>query len=324
MTEKTTFEGWCIVELMGHNQIAGKVSEKTMAGTTLLRVDVPTTDKRPAYTKFFGGAAIYAITPVEQSVAVAMAEALNEPPIQEWRLRTVEPAKRLTGPDAPSYSVALEEGDSFASDFVPPDPPDWEGVEADLEKDKAAAVEWARDLLAIGDFVIVDTETTGFDAHDEVIQIGVVDQDGKVLLETLIKPGQSIKNHLYHGITDEMVNDAPSFPEIFEKLQAAFKGKKVLAYNWDYDSKMINQMCRKHELPVWGDDGECVMEMYAQFNGEWDIYHGNYRWKKLRDALAALGLKHEDFGEKEHDACTDARATLAVIKKMAEWTPAAG
>ena len=78
MSEESTFEGWCIVELFGHQQIAGKVSEKNMAGTTLLRVDVPKTSKRPAFTKFFGGGAIYAITPVEQAVAEAMAEALNE------------------------------------------------------------------------------------------------------------------------------------------------------------------------------------------------------------------------------------------------------
>jgi len=64
MTEETTFEGWCIVELFGHQQIAGKVSEKSMAGTTLLRVDVPKTSQRPAFTKFYGGGAIYAIMPV--------------------------------------------------------------------------------------------------------------------------------------------------------------------------------------------------------------------------------------------------------------------
>ena len=313
MTEETTFEGWCIVELFGHAQIAGKVSEKTMAGTTLLRVDVPETSKRPAYTKFYGGAAIYAMTPVEQSVAVAMAEALNEPPIQEWKLRTIEPSRQLDAlePDDVPFGIGVEM----------PDLEEWDGVEANLPKDKAAAVEWARDLIAEGNFVIIDTETTGFDAHDEIIQFGVINQDGETVLETLIKPDQSIQNHQYHGITDEMVKDAPSFPDVFEKVKAALKDKKVLAYNWAYDSKMLNQVCRKYGVPEWGSEGECVMEMYAQFNGEWNDYHGNYRWKKLREALAAFGLKHEDFGEKEHDACTDARATLAVIKKMAGWTP---
>ena len=93
-TTETTFEGWCIVELMGHQQISGKVSEKAMFGTSLMRVDVPATDVRPAYTKFYGGSAIYAITPVEEAVAVAMANAYNEVPIQEWRIRrAVEEAK---------------------------------------------------------------------------------------------------------------------------------------------------------------------------------------------------------------------------------------
>lgn len=63
------FETWAIVELMGHQALAGHVSEQQLAGTTMLRVDVPETDGHPAFTRLVGAAAIYALTPVSESVA---------------------------------------------------------------------------------------------------------------------------------------------------------------------------------------------------------------------------------------------------------------
>ena len=92
---ETKFEQHCIVEIMGHQQIAGLVSEQVIAGTAFVRVDVPATSSRAGYTKFYGGAAIYSITPVEASVAQAMAEGLNQPPIEVWRLKAIGPGHQV-------------------------------------------------------------------------------------------------------------------------------------------------------------------------------------------------------------------------------------
>lgn len=35
------FESWCIVELFGHQRIAGLVTEQTIGGCNFVRVDVP-------------------------------------------------------------------------------------------------------------------------------------------------------------------------------------------------------------------------------------------------------------------------------------------
>lgn len=332
MTDNGKFEQWCIIELFGHSQIAGKVTEQAIGGGSFIRVDVPKTSKRPGFTKFFGPSAIYAITPVEKAIALAMAEALNEAPIEEYRLKTVEVGRQLAAPFSGDEPFGDDEDDELFGDWVQEadaarDAEEAEAADEDaatlddetIRDDRAAAVTWARTLLE-GEFVIIDTETTGFDSHDEIIQIAVIDQDGETVFECLVKPEQTIANHRYHGITDEMVQDAPGFPAIHEQLTQALHGKTRVAYNLDYDGRMLNQACDKHDLPrfLW-EGGYCAMEMFAQFYGEWNDYHGNYRWKKLREALAHFGLKHEDFGEKEHDAGTDARATLAVIRKMAEW-----
>ena len=58
---QTKFEEWALVELFGHQKIIGKVSESVLAGGAFLRVDVPESQAKPAYTRFFGPGAIYSI-----------------------------------------------------------------------------------------------------------------------------------------------------------------------------------------------------------------------------------------------------------------------
>ena len=85
ITEK--FESWAIVELFGHNKIAGKCSEQNIAGNNMLRIDVPETDKNPAFTRLLGHAAIYAINPVTEEVATHWAKMLRIAPITAWDVR---------------------------------------------------------------------------------------------------------------------------------------------------------------------------------------------------------------------------------------------
>lgn len=81
------FESWAIVELFGHNKIAGKCSEQNVAGSNMLRIDVPETDINPAFTRLLGHAAIYAINPVTEEVATHWAKMLHCAPINIWDVR---------------------------------------------------------------------------------------------------------------------------------------------------------------------------------------------------------------------------------------------
>jgi hypothetical protein len=70
MSEQVSkFEEWAVVELFGHQRIAGKVSEAVLGGCAFLRVDVPATTDRQPYTKYFGNGAIYGMTPCSEEVA---------------------------------------------------------------------------------------------------------------------------------------------------------------------------------------------------------------------------------------------------------------
>ena len=100
------FEAWCVVELYGHNRIVGLVSEQSIGGAMMVRVDVPDvqreaskseyvdgryvstkyTETIPAFTKFFGQGAIYAITPVSEEIARAMASSMAAKPISAFEI----------------------------------------------------------------------------------------------------------------------------------------------------------------------------------------------------------------------------------------------
>jgi hypothetical protein len=76
---------WAIVELFGHSQIAGAISEEEIAGGMFLRVDVPAViEGQEDFTRYFGAGAIYSITPVAEEIARKAIEALRPKPVTVW------------------------------------------------------------------------------------------------------------------------------------------------------------------------------------------------------------------------------------------------
>lgn len=90
-TEK--FEQWALVELFGHQRIAGRVSEQTVGGCAFVRVDVPALEAQDsaaptqAMTKLYGQGAIYAMTFVDEPTARMLARQLRVQPISTYELR---------------------------------------------------------------------------------------------------------------------------------------------------------------------------------------------------------------------------------------------
>lgn len=80
---------WAIVELMGHQQIAGAVSEQQLGGN-FLRIDVPETTQQGAFSRLVNpNTAVYAINPVTEDVARLKAEQLQVKPLEPWDIQTM-------------------------------------------------------------------------------------------------------------------------------------------------------------------------------------------------------------------------------------------
>lgn len=119
MAEQKKVEFWGVVELFGHNQVAGLVSEATLGGCSFVRVDVPEAEGRQAFTKYYGQGAIYAMHPCSEELARAAAAELHGrgapmpvyiPDLEEAH-RVIREANRLRQGHALQLAAAPEAAD---------------------------------------------------------------------------------------------------------------------------------------------------------------------------------------------------------------------
>lgn len=82
----STFDHWAIVELFGHQRIAGRVTEANVGGCHFIRLDVPATKDAPAFTRLLGQGAIYAINIVTEEIARLAAEAFRAAPVNVYEI----------------------------------------------------------------------------------------------------------------------------------------------------------------------------------------------------------------------------------------------
>ncbi len=176
------------------------------------------------------------------------------------------------------------------------------------------AQQWLRENC-----LILDAETTGLGDDAEIVEITIIDTAGRVLLNTLVKPRSVIPASAtaIHGITNELVADAPSWPHVCRSLYDIISGRKVVIYNSDFDTRILDQtnddwgitIHFKIERPTF----ECAMLAYAEFYGQ-NSERGGYKWQKLTAAAEQQGVIIEGT---PHRALSDCLTTLGVIKAMA-------
>lgn len=77
-----TFDEWCILEVMGHRRLAGRLTEHEIAGAGFLRLDVPSD---PPVTQYYRPDSVFAVHPVSEETARAAARR-PAPPVQRWEL----------------------------------------------------------------------------------------------------------------------------------------------------------------------------------------------------------------------------------------------
>lgn len=175
---------------------------------------------------------------------------------------------------------------------------------------RKAAIEYAQAKLALRP-VYVDTETTGLGRDAEIIEICVLDHDGQVLIDTLVKPIQKIPWFVtanVHGITSPMVARSPTWRNIWPDVAATLVGRQVAVFNAAFDERMMRQSHAVHRLrwQLPGSEFFCVMQTYAQFCG------------RLTN-LAAASQKCRLSAEITHRARADAELARGVLRYVGNY-----
>jgi DNA polymerase III subunit epsilon len=159
--------------------------------------------------------------------------------------------------------------------------------------------------------VFLDLETTGLNPRsDEIVEIGILDADGQVLLDALVRP---VRHRSWpgaqrvHGIAPADVQDAPTLDALRPRIIEAVSDAQVVIYNAPFDARFL-----RFELEV-SAEVRCAMREFAEVLGEWSHWHGNYRWQKLHAAAAYVGFEWDGTS---HRAINDCQATRAVWRYL--------
>ena len=118
-----------------------------------------------------------------------------------------------------------------------------------------ACVYGDRDAPLNGEFVAFDVEATGLSPErDRLIEIGAARMRGDRVLETFntfVDPERSLPDNIVEltGITDEMLEGAPSEREALQGFLRFCGELPLVAHNANYDLSMMKAACRRLNLP---------------------------------------------------------------------------
>lgn len=158
---------------------------------------------------------------------------------------------------------------------------------------------WAKNILR-SDAVIIDTETTGLDATAQIIQICIIDMQGNVLFNSLLRPSCQIHATATatHGMTARHLSGAPTIVDVIEQIKESL-GDSVIIYNAAFDTRMLRQTLDAFKLDsTWLNQisFQCAMKMYSESLG-------TTKYQKLEGG--------------DHSALGDCLATLNLLRRMA-------
>ena len=160
-----------------------------------------------------------------------------------------------------------------------------------------------------------DLELTGVYNHDEILSISITDGNGRVIMDTLVKPEHKKKwkqTEKIHGITPEMVVDAPSLKELTPRIKEIFADADVLiAYGVSTDYSHIKYIYdTEEEREELHQKTRCASIEFVRFQSEHspDLVHAS-----LSDAMALLEIEWDGIA---HTSIADTIGCAKVWEKL--------
>ena len=185
----------------------------------------------------------------------------------------------------------------------------------------------------IGNFVVIDTETTGLSSFkNEITEISAIrfeDWTPVELFHSMVKPKKEISAEITSitGITNEMVSDAPPFYRLIPSLLSFIGKSNLVGYNLPFDLKFLyrNGLDFTTQKRKYYDVLELAKSTLKKPRMKWDreleMYDINYDYDfdvidhKLTTICSYYNLRDNTTA---HRASSDALATGLIFMKLAK------
>lgn len=157
--------------------------------------------------------------------------------------------------------------------------------------------------------------TSGFPHNGEILEISVLHEDGRMLLESLVRPEWHTEwpdATARHGIKPADVQRAPTIEALLPLIEPAIRGQRVAIFNAPIDARspgLARVLAGVAEI-------RCVMREFAPVYGEWNTRRGAYRWQSLTTAARHVGFAWPHEPRRARHECV---ATQAVWRYLASW-----
>lgn len=169
-------------------------------------------------------------------------------------------------------------------------------------------------------FAVIDFETTGLhlDKGDRAVQVAIVHTDLEGNIQNswshYINPERPMAAEHIHGITEQMVLDAPHFRELAEGILHRVDNRILVAHNIDFDGLFLTAELNRSGIPY---DYRYQPSFCTQQNAVYFL--PQLRSHKLIHCLEETGIT---FGDgKHHDAEDDATATAKLMQYYLKENP---
>ncbi len=147
--------------------------------------------------------------------------------------------------------------------------------------------------------IVLDTETTGLDyTKEKMVEFAAVRlENGKIKdqFQTLINPQQHIRKSsiAIHGITPEMVEDAPTEEEVMPKILEFMGDYPMVAHNAIFDYSFINEASKRVTGKEIQNERIDTQQMFKEVYPDLDAHGLNALTEKfkveLKDHHRAMG-----------------------------------
>lgn len=175
-------------------------------------------------------------------------------------------------------------------------------------------------------YLVMHVHTTGLNENfdDEIVEIAIINNDEKVLLNTLVKPKKIISDSAIqiHKITNETVKNSRVFLDIYDDLKSILCNKKVYIYNASFLLNILKSTLNINKLELIDFDAKCVMNLFSNnVFKEYNNYFGNFNFQSLLTAYTYY-YKNDEFkllnkyGDRTYKALNDCLMTSKIIKKI--------